>query len=227
MFRQFPWTNGVVYEESDSFAMKLSMWSEDKLRLSNSGTHFGFVHSGETLVRCKSGEFSLKAGMYFSVPGAMELVGQGRGIVATRLKYSGFFQIGGPIESIGRLRYIDGCSDSVLISPVVCGDACLNLLYIPANTNQTRHTHPSLRAGLIVSGKGTCATPQASISLVPGTVFVIPPESEHSFHTDDSDLRVIAWHPDSDTGPRNHDHPMLNRTIINGSPATPTRENRT
>jgi len=25
---------------------------------------------------------------------------------------------------------------------------------------------------------------------------------------------VIAWHPDSDFGPRDDDHPMINRTLI-------------
>jgi hypothetical protein len=36
----------------------------------------------------------------------------------------------------------------------------------------------------------------------------------HSFATQGAALDVIAWHPDSDFGPRDEDHPMVNRTIL-------------
>ena len=39
----------------------------------------------------------------------------------------------------------------------------------------------------------------------------------HSFCTAASSLDVVVYHPDSDTGPTHHDHPMLNRTLIRGS----------
>ena len=29
-------------------------------------------------------------------------------------------------------------------------------------------------------------------------------------------MDVVAYHPDSDTGPTHDDHPMLNRTIVEG-----------
>ncbi len=35
-----------------------------------------------------------------------------------------------------------------------------------------------------------------------------------SFFTRDEALDVVAWHPDSDFGPRDDDHPMTNRTVI-------------
>ncbi|MEZ5600003.1 MAG: hypothetical protein R3F36_02845 [Candidatus Competibacteraceae bacterium] len=36
----------------------------------------------------------------------------------------------------------------------------------------------------------------------------------HSFFTEETALDVVAWHPDSDFGPRDDDHPMINRTVI-------------
>lgn len=228
MFQIFPFQTGIVYRDTTAWPTTLAMWDNAPLHLPadgkfnggmNNSTHFGYVLSGSARIRCDSGEFTLKPGMYFSVPGRLEVSGDGQGIVASRLQQVGFFQIGGPIENTGRLRYIDGCSDSLLISPVVCGDACLNLLHIPKGVRQTRHTHPSLRCGVIVSGCGICKTRDTSTPLAAGTVFVIPAETEHSFETTNTDLKVIAWHPDSDTGPQHDDHPMVNRTIVNGTSA--------
>jgi mannose-6-phosphate isomerase-like protein (cupin superfamily) len=73
---------------------------------------------------------------------------------------------------------------------------------------------------MIVGGEGICRTPEQTATLSAGTIFVIPAETKHSFHTTNSVLRVVAWHPDSDTGPRHDDHPMVNRTIINGISAS-------
>ena len=72
---------------------------------------------------------------------------------------------------------------------------------------------------MIVSGSGTCRTPDADFPLEAGMTFEIAPGGLHSFHTSEESLRVIAWHPDSDCGPQHEDHPMINRTIINGTSA--------
>ena len=130
----------------------------------------------------------------------------------------GLFQIGGPVEETGRLRYIDGCSDTLLIAPPMLGDPCLNLLHIPPGTHQTEHTHPSLRVGIVVDGAGVCRTPDGETPLTPGLVFAIRTDGRHSFHTEDTALRIVAWHPDSDFGPTHAQHPMLNRTLVNGQP---------
>lgn len=94
------------------------------------------------------------------------------------------------------------------------GDPCLNLLHIPPHTRQSRHTHPSHRIGVILSGVGECVTPNATIPLVPGIVFVIPQNASHSFRTSGQALRVIAYHPESDFGPTDESHPMVNKTIL-------------
>ena len=124
------------------------------------------------------------------------------------------FQIGGPIERLGRLRYIDGCTDSLLIPPWRRGEACLNLLHIPPGVEQTMHTHPSDRIGVVVSGRGQCVTPAGSTELEPGVLWRIPAEGLHRFRTEGEALRIVAWHPDSDFGPTDEDHPMLRKTFV-------------
>lgn len=202
--------------DDENYRCQLSCWRSSALDLPEGATHFGYVHSGDATLVHGGDTYTLRTGMYFSCPGACQITGQGNGFVATRYHDLGFFQIGGPVETLGRLRYIDGCSDSLLLSPVMRGDPCLNLLYLPPDTCQTCHTHPSCRLGMIISGSGVCRTPDGDTRLTPGLVFEIAPGAIHSFHTTDSPLRVIAWHPDSDCGPAHQDHPMINRTIIDG-----------
>ena len=207
--------HGLLADFSDDpFASRLSAWRAGRLSLRSGATHFGFVHSGEAEISCASGVYRIGEGMYFSLEGLSEITGGGAGIVCTRMDYRGMFQVGGPIEERGRLRYIDGCTDSLLISPAVQGDPCLNLLHLPPGTRQTEHTHPSLRMGMIVRGTGECVTPEERTPLHPGLCFVIPADVRHCFHTDSEELAVIAYHPDSDFGPTHQDHPMINRTII-------------
>ena len=175
---------------------------------------WGFISEGTAHLTTKSGDFTIQAGMYFSANGELALRGSGTGLLITQSGQNAFFHLGGPIEEKGRLRYIDGCTDSLLVPPVIQGDACLNLLHIPPQTFQSQHTHPSLRAGIIVSGSGECITPEGSHHLYPGLAFVIPAQGQHSFKTTDEALRVIAFHPDSDFGPTHEKHPMLNRTYL-------------
>jgi hypothetical protein len=156
----------------DPFPTRVYSWDKDSVVLPEEDTHFGYVHSGSATLICKSGNFQLQEGMYFSLPGWGRVVGEGVGIVVSRLAYKGFFYIGGPAEVTGRLRYIDGCTDSLLIPPVILGEPCLNLLHIPKETDQSQHTHSSVRLGIIASGSGSCETPAGSISLYPGLIFL-------------------------------------------------------
>lgn len=214
-FTPFELTNqGRVDLRANPHPTLITTWNGDaQLELPATGTHFGFVQGGSAELACASGTFRLQPGMYFSVAGTATLRG-GCGLVITREGYCGFFHLGGPIEGSGRLRYIDGCTDSLLIPPVKLGDACLNLLHIPPNTRQSAHTHPSVRVGLIVSGSGLCVTPEREFTLRPGLAFVIAAEQLHSFHTRSDSLVVVAYHPDSDFGPTDECHPMVNRTIL-------------
>ena len=213
-------------------------YTKEPLTVREEGTHFGFVVDGLTHVtRTYAGldqVFTLTQGMYFCVPGSVSVHG-GCGILISSLRYHGMFMIGGPIEKKGRLLYMDGCSDALLVPPTIKGDPCLNHLHFPPSISQTRHTHPSIRIGVVTSGKGRCIVPEnengtgsdIKIPLTPGQIFVIPAGGQHSFFTDDSTLDIIAYHPDSDTGPTHDDHPMINRTFVNGISARNIEKIRT
>jgi len=189
--------------------------------LGDDATHFGFVLDGEpgtltTNDRC----YPLYPSSYFSWSGTARIGGNARIVLISRFGYRGYDHVGGLIADWGALKYIDGCSDSLLVNPVKKGDACLNALYFPPHTVQTRHYHPSIRAGAILAGSGLCRTPEQEYPLTPGHIFFMPAETWHAFETKErrgaerSALTVIAFHPDSDFGPTDENHPMLNRTFF-------------
>lgn len=226
-FLSRPVTSGVMVETTHGGRkFRICGWRDDGLALADSATHYGVVLDGTASLEGASGRFQLRSGMYFaqlnsaSIGAAGRGRGRGRGLVISQDAYQGLFHVGGPIESTGRLRYIDGCSDTLLISPALRGDACLNLLHLPAGTHQTSHTHPSFRTGLVIAGHGTCRTDDGQYALEPGSVFFIEADVVHCFHTAAEPLLIVAFHPDSDFGPVDHDHPMVNRTLIDGISAS-------
>ena len=90
-------------------------------------TLYGYIMSGE--VSFPNGSVAVE-GQYFCF-----WTGKGESIKTTgevyifcRVGYKGQNTIGGPLESSGRLVYIDQCSDSLLIYPPRMGDPSLNLL---------------------------------------------------------------------------------------------------
>lgn len=193
------------------------------------GTYFVYVYMGAANW---NGDNVLKRGMYGCFTDGYMIFGEGtRAIIIHTVGYNGLTHIGGAIEKRGRLRYIDGCTDTLLIPPVKLGDPCLNYLHFPTATRQTQHTHPSDRIGIVVRGQGFCDTPFGSSPMWAGQVFIIHPETGakalgkdnhyhrvglHSFRTDVDELAIVAFHPDSDWGATDEDHPMLNRTYVDG-----------
>lgn len=185
-------------------------------------TAYGYVASGELTLDNGDGEpRTVKEGQYFCVPYQRLLIeGLARAFFASRLDYVGLPMVGGPVENRGRLKYIDGCSDSLLIGPPVMGDPCFNLLHFPPGIDQTKHTHPTIRAGLIHSGLGACHTAEGTEPLRPGDMFILFPEAIHAFSTVGTEgMTLTVFHPDTDMGPSHEDHPMLNRTIVDGTSA--------
>jgi AraC-like ligand binding domain len=203
----------------DRFPATLQTWQHSSLQLPATGTHFGFVYQGYPgLSRQIGGEpYRLHPGMYFCLPGAGTIGGKdSSGIVFTCLNFDGMFSLGGPIEPRGRLAYINGGTSSLLIPPLILGDPCLNAMYFPANADQTLHTHPSYRLGIVVAGRGSFETPETAIDVEAGTVFLIPADSLHKFRTLESPLTIVVLHPDSEIGFTHQNNPMLNRTIVEG-----------
>jgi hypothetical protein len=219
--------HGHIAVIDDTFPSRLAGWRNNTLVLPADGTHFGYVHQDSATLETRAGTFELRKGMYFVAPHECRIDGPGEGIVITSLGYYGMFSLGGPIEPAGRLRYIDGCTDSLLIPPPTLGDPCLNALYFPRSILQTDHTHPSIRIGLVAHGKGQCRTSEATYTLSAGLAFVIRADGLHSFSTTNDEMIIIAYHPDSDFGPTDNAHPMVNRTIVRGVPASELENIRT
>jgi hypothetical protein len=56
---------------------------------------------------------------------------------------------------------------------------------------------------------------------------MIPQDFLHRFQTNDDELVVVAFHPDSDFGPENLDHPMINKTVVEGISANKIKDIQT
>lgn len=193
------------------------------------GAVYGYVMQGGATVSSEPMfsskpfvKFTVKAGQWFTFPYGCSFELQEEGVtkmvITQKVGFTGVAAMGGPIEPLGRLKYIDGCSDTLLSCPPLLGDPCFNHLHFPPNIDQTEHTHPSNRSGGIARGSGLCITPYGEVPLVPGLIFHIPFNGKHRFKTGpDDELDVIAYHPDSDWGPTDTEHPMVNRTLVNGS----------
>ncbi|WP_316192606.1 MULTISPECIES: hypothetical protein [unclassified Bradyrhizobium] len=235
VFTTFSVQTGLLAELDRKFPSYLSAWngecfvSNDEL-----ATHYGFVSRGRAALKYRELDVTLHEGMFFCVPGDFSIHPEsgGQGIIVSREAYRGQFGIGGPVEHKGRLRYIDGCTDSLLVPPLLKGDPCLNLLHFPGGVDQTAHVHPSDRIGIIISGLGKChywnAGTESVVNLEAGMIFCIHAQGLHKFSTPyGQDMRVLAYHPDSDFGPTHEDHPMLNRTLVRGVSAKFIDEIRT
>ena len=180
-------------------------------------TSFGYIFDGELSY---SGRVFV-AGDFFSFP-AIEgqdnkIVATGRAILFIRYGFLGQ-QIQGVVEDEGRVQYIDGCTDSVLVSPPRLGDACLNSLHFPTGITQTVHTHPTVRLGVVAKGSGIATTIKdgqlVDTLLEAGDAFILEANEAHRFKTLGEKMLVVAYHPDSDYGPTDEFHPMKNRTYL-------------
>ena len=169
-----PYNSHRIWPEIDPiFSTTIALPDGRPVEIAADDTAFGFVYSGIARSESRGFEHKLHTGMFFSLPGPATLTDL-HGFVCTRRSYRGLPTWGGPIETLGRLKYINGCSDTLLLAPPVKGDPCLNYLYIPPRIDQTPHTHPTARVGCITGGAGSCITADKTIELLPGTIFVLP-----------------------------------------------------
>lgn len=222
--------NGHIYfdeiDQTDVYGF--NSLTEQKINLIRSGSAFGYVAEGEL----EYNNITIPSGFYFTIPninGAI-LKGGHRIILWVKIGYNSFLKFGKWESDKGRLKYIDGCTDSVLINPIKKGDPCLNTLYMPEGVNQTMHTHPSLRSGFIIKGGAKCETPEGVFDLKSNDIFILKKDAHHKFRSDFGEnilMKLIAYHPDSDFGAEDEIHPMINRTIVNGVSASNIEEIRT
>jgi mannose-6-phosphate isomerase-like protein (cupin superfamily) len=209
-----------MYLKTDDNFELFSMSSIDEQSLTvEVGSVFLYIHAGTVSFDSDGATHRLSGKHFFSRKGPLNLLfskGSFVIIIKTPPTSNVLNIIGGPIEDVGRLKYIDGCSDTLLISPVKLGEPCLNFLHFPLNTNQTMHHHPSFRFGIVARGSGESVSEVETVQLTEGDIFFIPKFYNHKFNTYDNIMDIIAFHPDSDWGPTDEVHPMINRTWVNG-----------
>lgn len=115
---------------------------------------------------------------------------------------------------IGNLTYIDGGTNTTAIGPSRLGDPVVNYVHFPANMYQTLHTHPSHRIGVIVKGKGKVELDNELYEILEGETFFMRRNELHNFVTEDSEVILYVFAPDSGTGPTDEINPLKIRTYI-------------
>lgn len=196
--------------------------------LTEIATHYGFIYSGKFRFEPKGLEFGPRT--FFSIPCRSKeekiikaITDDAIACVFVRHGFLGQEIYGSHDETSGRLVYIDGCSDTLLICPPRLGDPCLSFLHFPPGINQSYHLHPSIRMGMIVGGGGVSnildrkkqfGLKTDCVLLEKGGIFCLDEREIHRFVSLDQNLDIVAYHPDSDWGPTDSSHPMINRTYI-------------
>ena len=165
------------------------------------------------IIKIDNKEYKLEKENYCSIHignNTVDIFGKFVGIF--RMGFKGQNLIGEIPKKTGRLSYIDGCSDELLVYPPRLGDPSLSYLYFPKKTKQTVHNHPSIRIGYILSGSGYAELNETKIQLKNNMLFMLNEKEIHRFVTKNEEMRLIAFHPDGDWGPTDESHTMLNRT---------------
>lgn len=202
-----------------TFGQMLSPNAEPNFSEAKWSSIYGYSY-GDNIIIIGNKSHQLEKGQYFSLfcgDNIPKFILNDKLFVVCRIGYKCQNTLGW-VEGQGRLSYIDGCTDSLLIYPPRMGDPSLNLLHFPAGIAQTRHLHPSIRMGCVISGTGHSEVWANGESVVRplevGQIFCLEENELHRFVTEGSHMTVIAWHPDGDWGPTDHNHTMLNRTYI-------------
>ena len=212
---------GMIDAALGMYPTRLHLLEHGRVFEDVSTTLYGAVVRGRACLRASGIRVDLDAGAFFGLPGPCDFDVDGQVMIIERPGYRALTCVG-RIEERGRLVYIDGCSDSVLCMPARLGDPVLNHLHFPAGTRQRRHVHPTIRMGVVCRGEGLAVGPTADGTgdweqrLEVGTAFLLSDHEPHAFRTSRAAMDVIAFHPDSDWGPTDAAHPMLNRTYVVG-----------
>jgi hypothetical protein len=238
---------GAIIDALDTmYPTRMLVAGDYHIQTDQTRTTYGYVLRGNATLNVDENPMELSRGFYFCVPGVFTLktYGVAHVVLIERLGFRGMLNVG-MTEKKGRLSYIDGCSDSLLVAPPRMGDPCFNFLHFPVGINQTQHTHPSIRMGIVAEGRGVAYQAKGAHGdgweepLIEGKMFMLEEQELHSFRTVDlfaydqtasgertdqrlalpnSHMNIIAYHPDSDWGATDQLHPMLNRTYIGSTP---------
>ena len=139
---------------------------------------------------------------------------------ATVIEYSGLhllesrFYVQNKLD-MGNLSYMDGGTNTTAVNPGRLGDPVINYVHFPAGMQQTLHTHPSHRVGMILKGRGLVELDDSEFPLEPGDVFFMQRNVLHNFMCPyNEDVVLFVFAPDSGTGPTDEVNPLKIRTYV-------------
>ena len=139
---------------------------------------------------------------------------------ATVIEYSGLhllesrFYVQNKLD-MGNLSYMDGGTNTTAVNPGRLGDPVINYVHFPAGMQQTLHTHPSHRVGMILKGRGLVELDNSEFPLEPGDVFFMQRNVLHNFMCPyNEDVVLFVFAPDSGTGPTDEVNPLKIRTYV-------------
>lgn len=117
---------------------------------------------------------------------------------------------------MGNLSYIDGGTNTTAVNPGRLGDPVINYVHFPAGMEQTLHTHPSHRVGIVLKGVGLVELDDGEFPLKQGDVFFMQRNVLHNFRCphENEDVVLFVFAPDSGTGPTDEVNPLKIRTYI-------------
>ena len=177
---------------------------------------FGFVGEGGAVLKLVSGplnssSYPLCSGMWFSSSDPVCVYGNA--VVIEESTASPLFQVGGPVESHGRIAYMDGITETQILRPSKDGEPCLNFMHFPRNCMQTPHYHTEARVIIVAKGSARYTNSKGTRLLREGDVLEVHPYDDHSFETQSEECTLITWHPASE-GPTDEDNPMTKATFV-------------
>lgn len=179
-----------------------------------------FTPTGTDYVLMKSGNFNQEKISFTDTNGAFcvnspySVSGEGMVISFPGLKLlESRYYVQNKLD-IGNLTYIDGGTNTTAIGPSRLGDPVVNYVHFPANMYQTLHTHPSHRIGVIIKGKGKVELDNELYDVIEGETFFMRRNELHNFVTEDSEVILYVFAPDSGTGPTDEINPLKIRTYI-------------
>jgi len=115
----------------------------------------------------------------------------------------------------GNLSYMDGGTNTTAVNPGRLGDPVINYVHFPAGMQQTLHTHPSHRVGMVLKGRGLVELNDSEFPLEQGDVFFMQRNVLHNFMCPyDKDVVLFVFAPDSGTGPTDEVNPLKIRTYV-------------
>jgi len=212
-----PYHGQIIDQTQSMYPTSMVCVKEDYEVTDSISTCFGYVTQGKFTIVTSKQTWTVQESNFISLKSAIKIKSLQQDstmFLIIRHGYKGIDTVG-TVEDKGRLAYIDGCTDTLLVSPPRKGDACLNYLHFPKNVIQTQHLHPSIRMGIVINGQGVAWQKDSwEHPLTKGSMFCLPEGEVHSFKTIGSSMEIIAYHPDSDFGPTDENHPMLNKTLI-------------